>query len=61
MYVQEALAAHDRAITLDPNNAVLVNNYGFALENLGMYKEALVVRMAPCCPLKMRLFMHLCF
>ncbi len=37
---QEALAAYEQAIRLDPNYAVAYNNKGLALEALGKKKEA---------------------
>ncbi len=37
---EEALAAYDQAIRLDPNYAVAYNNKGLALERLGKKTEA---------------------
>lgn len=41
--VQDALLAHENAVALEPNDAVIINNYGYALELLGQYKDALAV------------------
>jgi tetratricopeptide (TPR) repeat protein len=38
---EEAIAAYDQAIRLDPNNDVAYNNKGYALNELKRYKEAL--------------------
>jgi tetratricopeptide (TPR) repeat protein len=38
---EEAIAAYDQAIRLDPNSAMAYNNKGFALYNLKRYKEAI--------------------
>ena len=38
---QEAIEWYDKALKIDPNNILALNNKGLALSNLGKYQEAI--------------------